>query len=94
MDYEMWSAFSWNPVKKCYTQICVSNMGEIGQFESYRVDGRLVSAHSGQHMGQPAVLRGIVILDEHGTIRSAYAHAIQGTHEPMKVFETVYTRQN
>ncbi len=91
--YEGVSFIGWNPHKGHFTSFGLSNMGEVHAGKGWWSDQGYVTNFTGMMMGQPAVMQGVVQVDDAGAITGVVMHQAAGGAAPVTAFQAGYTKQ-
>ncbi|MHC4896913.1 MAG: DUF1579 family protein, partial [Planctomycetota bacterium] len=93
--YHGWHALAWDPVEKSYVSLGLNNMGEAMTERGVWVSKTelLFTAALPWYGGIPSVYSGVMKCADDGTLKSYTAHAIIGTHKPVKSFHIDYSKK-
>ncbi len=82
---------AWDPTAGNYRHVYATNMGEIGIFDGWLHDGKLVTTHASTQAGVPGVERGVTVFGKDG-IQRAWSDRMSGAGEVVRTFDGTYTR--
>ena len=93
--YQGWHAIVWNPSDKNYVSIGINNIGEIASETGVWASKTelLFTCARPYYGGIPAVYAGVLKCAADGTAKSYTAHAIIGTHKPVRSFHIDYSKK-
>lgn len=89
-QYEGLAYLGWNPIKKSYDMIQVSNMGEMAFMTLRRSGANYVGTWMGTMQGAPVVKHTVLMCDDKGQMTGVKTYQMNGHGKPFVSFEASY----